>query len=220
MKENLLDDLLIGLAARESSDTVFNQYEDPTIINNLRVYLEYLQEEFSQEDNPRIFLVGEAPGYNGCRLTGIPFTSGILIRKARHKIFRKIGRYIHLKQTRSEATATIFWEFFEDHYPLPLLWNSFPFHPHESKEQESNRKPTTVERKEGITYLLTLCDTFRPWVICALGRVAEITLKELFPFDEVTYIRHPSRGGKIEFLKGMKTVFKTKKKRPELTAYL
>ena len=37
---------------------------------NLKLYLEKMKKL-----NPSFLLLGEAPGYKGCRLTGIPFSS-------------------------------------------------------------------------------------------------------------------------------------------------
>jgi len=39
--------------------------------------------------------------------------------------------------------------------------------------------------------------------LCSLGRVGEAILDDLFPHEKVIYIRHPSHGGKKEFVRGM-----------------
>jgi uracil-DNA glycosylase len=148
-------------------------------------------------------LIGEAPGYKGCRLTGIPFTSGSVIRRSNHEVFEKIGRKLSLPQLDTEATASVFWEFFGIDRPIPILWNAFPFHPHLSDEPDSNRKPTRSEIEEGKRYLLMVHSLFHPKTLCSLGRVGQAILREVFPKDEVIYIRHPARGGKKPFLRGM-----------------
>jgi uracil-DNA glycosylase len=168
----------------------------------LKAYITYLLQY-----NPNILLIGEAPGYRGCRLTGIPFTSGEVIKNSKHTIFKELGSEIVPPQIISENTATILWEFLGSTKSVPILWNAFPFHPHQSDNPESNRKPDVSEIKEGETYLRIIYDLFKPRKLCSLGRVGESILKELFPKNTTTYIRHPSYGGKEKFIKGMNKVY-------------
>lgn len=198
----MLDDLLESLSGRESSDIVFNQYQDEVIRNNLKLYFNYLI-----QNKHDVLMMGEAPGYRGCRLTGIPFTSGVVIKNAKHKFFKEIGSEIKLHQVVSENTATILWDFLGNDRPVPILWNAFPFHPHERGMLESNRKPDVQELKEGKKYLKIVYDIFKPKKLCSLGRVGEITLRGLFPSEEIIYIRHPSRGGKKSFINGMLKIY-------------
>lgn len=197
MKLNNLNKLLNSLSKRKSSHTVFNQYQDKNILNNLKLYLKYLL-----KNKPDILIIGEAPGYKGCGITGIPFSSGRFIKESKHKIFKEIRGQIKLKQVVSENTAKILWSFIGNK-PAPILWNAFPFHPHKKRNLNTNRKPTQSEIKEGEKYLLMIYELFKPKKICALGRVGEATLKKIFPNKEIVYIRHPSHGGKREFIKGM-----------------
>jgi len=44
----------------------------------------------SEKNKSKILIVGEAPGYKGCRITGIPFTSGACIRDRNIDIFVSI----------------------------------------------------------------------------------------------------------------------------------
>jgi len=189
------------LSKRKSSSTVYNPYGNKDICNNLKLYFKWLLKH-----NHHVLMIGEAPGYKGCRLTGIPFTSGDIIKNSKHEIFKDIGGKIKLRKVASENTAAILWEFLEDNKPVPVLWNAFPFHPHISGVRESNRSPTAVEIEEGKQYLQSVYDLFKPTKLCSLGRVGETILKELFPSKQITYIRHPSHGGKKEFEKGIKAV--------------
>jgi len=194
----MLDSLLKSLKERPSSNVVFNQYQNLNILDNLKHFLNYLL-----KNRHDVLLIGEAPGYRGCKLTGIPFTSGSVIRASRHDIWFHIGNEIELNELESETTASVFWDFFENHYPIPILWNAFPFHPHFPGNPCSNRKPNRSEIEEGKSYLLMLHQIFQPKKLCSLGRVGQSILSELFPNDEIIYIRHPSRGGKNSFIKGM-----------------
>lgn len=197
-----VNNLLRELSRRDSSGVVFNQYQDKEILNNLSAYLKYLLKY-----NNHILLIGEAPGYRGCRLTGIPFTSGDVIRNSSHKMFKEIKETIVLYKVVSENTATILWEFLNVNKTVPILWNAFPFHPHKKGHPGTNRKPTALEIEEGKVYLKLICDAFKPKTLCSLGRVGEIILKELFPKEKIMYIRHPSHGGKRDFIKGMQKVY-------------
>ena len=194
----MLDSLLRSLSERPSSTVVFNQYQNAHVLNNLKLFLHYLLEH--RHD---VLLIGEAPGHRGCKLTGIPFTSGSVIRAARHGTFKQIGDRIKLPQIYTEATASIFWEFFGSDRPIPILWNAFPFHPHKPGNPDSNRQPNQSELEEGKRYLLMLHQIFQPKQLCSLGRVGQAILGELFPDDEIIYVRHPSYGGKKSFVRGM-----------------
>lgn len=197
----MLKTLLRMLSERNSSDTVYNQYRNTNVLNNLRLYLEWVLKH-----NHSILMIGEAPGYRGCRLTGIPFTSGEVIKNAQHKIFSGIGDRIRLSHIVSETTASILWDFLGRDKLVPVLWNAFPFHPHISGVLESNRSPSAIEIEEGKQYLQIIYKLFKPNKLCSLGRVGEKILRELFPDKQITYIRHPSHGGKKEFEKGIKAV--------------
>lgn len=199
-QQNIVE-LLEKLSNRESSDTVFNPYRDPKVLNNLFNFFNYLIEHSSS-----VMLVGESPGYDGCRWTGIPFTSGFVVRNSNHMMFKTIGEGIYLEKIVKEKTGTIMWEYFGKDKPIPILWNSFPFHPHDKGKSESNRKPTSMEVQEGVEYLKMVYNIFKPKTICSLGRVGEGTLKKNFPIRDVKYIRHPSRGGKYEFIEGMNSL--------------
>lgn len=199
----MLNNLLQSLYKRESSNTVFNQYANKYILNNLRLYLDYIYRK-----NSRILLVGEAPGYYGCRQTGIPFTSGAIIQEAKHGLFQEIGEEIVLSGKMSENTATIFWDCICNFSAVPVIWNTFPFHPHQSRLPEKNRKPNSIEITEGKEYLNIIYEIFKPKMLCAIGRTAERVLGELFPLDNPIYIRHPSHGGKRDFVEGIQNILK------------
>jgi hypothetical protein len=193
----MLKNILSELACRRSSSEVFNQYRDPPLINNLGVYFRHLQ----QNPTP-LMLVGEAPGYRGCRLTGIPFTSENVVRESKHPFFMENRGVINVRSTEREATATILWGFLGVR-PLPLIWNAFPFHPHKANETETNRSPTEAEIQEGKKYLCALREIFRPRQICSIGRVGNRALSAVFPNEQFLCIRHPANGGKREFVAGM-----------------
>lgn len=147
----------------------FNQYRtSPLRRARLAAYL-------ALRASARIVLVGEAAGYRGARVSGIPFTSERLLS----------GR------GPGEATASVV------HGVLSelgverevLLWNLVPTHPHEPGNPCSNRRPTRDEVEAGRTFLHRLAGGRR---IVPIGRLAYAELGG-------PYIRHPSHGGAREF---------------------
>ena len=157
---------LIGRLVRAEIGATFNFYRDgagaATRRQRLRAYLE------ARQDAP-FLLVGEAAGYRGARVSGIPFTS--------ERQLTGTGP--------AEASATIV------HHVLAelgleedvLLWNVVPTHP---GTETSNRPPTRAEIAAGLPFLGRLVPGRRT---VAVGRVAHAALGG-------TYVRHPSHGGR------------------------
>ncbi|MFK7802147.1 MAG: uracil-DNA glycosylase [Anaerolineae bacterium] len=159
---------------------------------------------------PTVILVGEAPGYRGCGLTGVPFTSErILVEGAAglfgaDSSFKIVGDYT---KPLSEASATIVWEILQN-YPenLPLIWNACPFHPHKLGNERSNRAPNQPELVIGIKILGNLLNLFPDIkTVVAVGNRAD----EIMSRHRITHlkIRHPSHGGKKEFQAGVEQIF-------------
>ena len=127
----------------------------------------------------RVLLVGEAAGWRGARVSGVPFTSERQLTGA----------------GPAEASATIV------HRTLAelglcervLLWNLVPTHPHRPGLPCSNRPPSRTEIAAGRRFLAPLADGRR---VVAVGRLAEA---ELGP----PAVRHPSHGGARAFRAGL-----------------
>lgn len=170
----MLDVLLESLSKRESSENVCNQYRDKNILNNFKVFFEYLIEV----PHDALF-VGEAPGHKGCRWTGIPFTCGTVVRSRNHTFFAQLAGKIELPKVLSGNTASTLWDFFGKDRPVPILWNAFPFHPHKQGVPDSNRTPTHEELAEGQEYLKMVYDIFKHSQLCGIGRMAEKALKTI-----------------------------------------
>lgn len=191
------------LKKRKNSLTVFNPYREEYKLDNLKRYLEHV---FNQS-GPRVLLVGEAPGFKGCRLTGIPFSSGHIFSEIEHPFLQQLKPVIHLDQLDSENTASIVWRHLLNHRTVPLFWNSFPFHPHPARIQKKNRAPNKAEIDEGAEYLRILVSEYKPDVVAGLGRKGTECVMRVLPEESITYIRHPSYGGKNDFCKGIDQLF-------------
>ncbi|HEY9893691.1 MAG TPA: hypothetical protein V6D37_18225 [Candidatus Sericytochromatia bacterium] len=61
-----------ALASVQSSGNFCNQYSDQVNVNSIRRDNLYLYFQQMVKRHPQILLVGEAAGYQGCRLTGVP----------------------------------------------------------------------------------------------------------------------------------------------------
>jgi uracil-DNA glycosylase len=169
----------LGLVARLAQSEIgetFNQYAaSPLLRGRLRAYLD-------SRAGSRVVLVGEAAGYRGARISGIPFTSERQLTGA----------------GPAEATATIV------HRVLArlgvegevLLWNVVPTHP---GSETSNRRPTRAEVEAAAPFLAELT---RGRTAIAVGRLAAAAL-------ETPYVRHPSHGGAAAFEAGLREAFAT-----------
>lgn len=195
-----INNLLDKLASFPHSKVVANPYIEQYAINNLRYYFEYV---LSQKEK-RILLVGEAPGYKGCRITGIPFTSGKVFQEIPHPMLLALKDKIVVPHIEAENTATIVWNLLAEINVTPMFWNSFPFHPHPLSQINKNRAPTKDEIVFGSIILSELYQIFKPDAVAGIGHKGVIALKHLFPDKKIQYIRHPSYGGKEQFTEGMK----------------
>jgi uracil-DNA glycosylase family 4 len=98
------------------------------------------------------------------------------------------------------------WDYLGTDVNVPIMWNAFPFHPHLNNSPESNRRPNEEELEVGEQYIKLVFELFKPKKLCSLGRVGESVLHRLFPNETITYIRHPSYGGKKDFILGMSKI--------------
>lgn len=212
--EDLIAAFVTRLAKTELVGPVFNPYaartSDPQLAaangirrQNLRLYFGQMADA-----RPRLLLVGEAPGYRGCRLTGVPFTSeAIIVDQCKWPFgtasgYRKTGERARVIK---EATATMIWSALDDRPPT-LLWNAFPFHPHQPGQPESNRRPTKHELLLGAPFLTEVMALFRPQIIAAVGRCAAGALEQS-GLNDYRLLRHPSHGGKKAFVAGLDQVY-------------
>lgn len=151
----------------------FNQYAEGARAPLLR---ERLAGYLAARAHASVLLVGEAPGYRGARVSGIPFTS--------ERQLTGVGP--------AEATATIVHRVLRELGVEEdiLLWNVVPTHPGTAS---ANRPPTRAEQEEGAWFIAQLAEGRRA---VAVGRVAGHALG-------CAGVRHPAHGGARMFREGL-----------------
>lgn len=156
--------------------------------------------------DPEFILAGEAPGYQGCRYSGIAFTSERLLGEgAIPRIPALAGRLSTRRLPFSEPSATIVWKTLyrlgiEDR---TILWNAMQLHPYRPDNLWSNRTPTLSEISLGEPALRILIETFPSARIIAVGKKSEGLLREM-GIPIAGSVRHPANGGATEFAAGLK----------------
>ncbi|GIK44746.1 MAG: hypothetical protein BroJett012_06490 [Betaproteobacteria bacterium] len=163
---------------------------------------------------PELILVGEAPGYQGCRYSGITFTSErLLLDGAIPRIQPPAGRLSLRGLPFSEPSATIVWKTL---YRLGvaercILWNALQMHPHKPGSIWTNRTPTDEELALGAPALRLLIEAFPAAKVVAVGRKAE-ALVSAMGAQVVAAVRHPANGGAREFSEGLQAVLQSQYK--------
>jgi hypothetical protein len=158
---------------------------------------------------PSILLVGEAPGYRGCGRVGMPFSSEKLILS--HPFFADKNTFTieHEDAPIAEASASIVWKTFDSLNFYPLMWATYPFHPHKFGDVLSNRAPRLDEILLGKEFLQDIIQIFKITQLIAVGRVAEKCLSDMG--YKAYAVRHPSHGGATLFAEGLKKYVKDNK---------
>lgn len=161
----------VARLARAEIGATYNFYAEglraPLLKARLRAYLD------RHGDSP-ILLVGEAAGFRGARVSGLPFTS--------ERQLTGTGP--------GEATATIVRRVLAELGIDALCWNVVPTHPGTAT---SNRRPTGAEVAAATPFLDELSAGRR---VLAVGRLAERV-------TGAPYVRHPSHGGAASFRAGL-----------------
>ena len=208
----LIENFIERLAHVPTANDAYNEYAYSNPYNEIRRQNFSLYLHKMQQISPQKMLIMEAPGYRGCRLTGVPVTSRKILLQGipELKLFGKEQGYQDIpepdfERIQGEQTATIVWGVFREIQQIPLIWNTFPFHPHKLGKPLTNRKPRKSETELGKQFLQQMMELFSPQEIVAVGNVAKATLDQLaIPCQKV---RHPAQGGKNDFVKGIEEIY-------------
>jgi uracil-DNA glycosylase len=206
----IIDALIADLAALQAPADAVNPYatEGPpgnaARRENLRLAL-----RLALARGPDLLLVGEAPGYNGARRTGVPFTSERLLLAG----IAGLGQYGAARgfaiatddgRLSAEPTATIAYRELAAHRLFAVGWNAYPLHPHRPGDDQSNRPPRAGELALGLPLLARVRALFPGIPAVAMGNVAHRALSALaIPHVK---LRHPAQGGATIFAQGLRAL--------------
>ncbi|GAB4126845.1 MAG: hypothetical protein Fur0040_09590 [Sideroxydans sp.] len=158
---------------------------------------------------PTFILTGEAAGYQGCRYSGITFTSERLLGEGKiPRIPALSGRLSTRRLPFSEPSATIVWKTLHrlGIAERTILWNALPLHPHPLDNMWKNRSnPSMEEIRLGLPAMRLLVEAFPRAKIVAVGKKAERLLQEM-GVPVIGAVRHPANGGASEFSYGLEAL--------------
>ncbi|MET1063939.1 MAG: uracil-DNA glycosylase [Arthrobacter sp.] len=201
-----IEDFVDRLAAVPTGPGCNNFFDHPAPGNalrrrNLAIYLQEMQVRA-----PKVLLVGEAPGFRGMRITGVPFTNRTMFEGPANSfgLFGPGKGYVlpaEAAGVAAEPTATVMWEVLAELEFLPLLWSACPWHTHVPGRPLSNRTPTAPEASLGTPFWHGLCELFDIQTVVAVGNVAHRSLQR--SGLAAPKIRHPAHGGRARFKLGL-----------------
>ena len=189
-------------------DNAFNPYSNRCVVHDLddapqrrsRILL-YVLEAAVEQDIDSIW-IGRDLGYRGGRRTGLALTDDVHIHEHARRWELSIQRPTR-GEVVSERTATVIWSVLSQIRVSVFLWNVFPLHPHEPDNPFSNRIHNSLERRIGEEFLSQLILLLKPHRLIATGNDAAQTARRMADQNEVVQVRHPSYGGRAQFLAQM-----------------
>jgi uracil-DNA glycosylase len=198
----LITRFVAALASRPAPDRTFNPWRDTCQYDvtgegpagrraRLTAHLEC---------SPRIVLVGEAPGFQGARYSGVAFTSERLLCERGIPRVGRTNRFTTPVRAFNEPSATIVWGALDDLgiASSAVLWNAFPFHPFDDGPL-TNRTPKPKEVRAQLEVLSDLLALYPDAEIGAIGNIADGLLARVAGARPRTKLRHPARGGATLF---------------------
>lgn len=190
---------------------VFNPYRDRCELHdladapavrrrNLRTYLSAIEALHTDT-----IWMGRDLGYRGGRRTGLALTD----ERSLPALAVTYPGAAASKATKgpvvAERTAAEIWAVLERLVRRPLLWNVFPFHPHEAGDPLSNRRFTRAELERVNELNRELATWLKIRRIICIGQDAA-SYAATFGVD-VECVRHPSYGGVKDFRAGIGKIY-------------
>lgn len=190
-------------------------------VANLRRYLELRK-------NAHYLFIAEGLGYQGGHFSGIAITSERILLGEHPSVDPKsvLGEWNYERTSNPESTLlnrtqklkgfneptdTVVWNALNTHGLAAfdvILWNIFPFHPHQPGKLLTNRTPSTEELDTGIEFAKQLLELVPDMKIIAIGGKAATTLARYGVKAQA--VRHPSMGGANEFRQEVAKLFAEK----------
>jgi hypothetical protein len=194
-----------------SLPNVFNPYSDRCALfdlpkaakvrrKNLASYLSAIEQSGSD-----VIWMGRDLGYRGGRRTGLALTDELHLKDMEQCYPGSELSKATTGPEVAERTATEIWAAIRSIPLPPLLWNVFPFHPHEADQPLTNRKFSARE--------LSVVDELNRILISWLGiskivGIGQDAAKYAANFGiTVECIRHPSYGGTKDFRAGIERMY-------------
>lgn len=182
---------------------VFNPYSDTCDVydkgnaasmrrKNLRTYL-----SAALAQGVDTLWMGRDLGYRGGRRTGLALTDEYHLVDLEQVFPNTTFVRATVGDALSERTAAEIWRALRALPRQPLLWNVFPFHPHEPGNPLSNRRFTMRELAAVEELNAQLIRGLGAKRIVSIGQDAALYAKRFGVSVET--VRHPSYGGIVDF---------------------
>ncbi len=207
----------------------FNPWKDQDKDNDLenapQIRCENLKNYLLDRHNAKYILIGEAPSYQGCKFSGIPFMSEriLLGEHSKVKFINKDNSYKRTSngekkkgKTYTENSATMVWSKMNELLDEKdwVAWNVFPFHPPKIGNSLSNRTPSDDEIKKIKEILEEFLKLFDNSKIIPVGKKSYYGLGISGIVNEKP-VSHPANGRRKEFDKGIEEIINTDKAKNE-----